>query len=252
MQALDAYELDEEEDRGRSHRSQRDFLITDMEVKQRGRLERTAQIQNLGTRNARGGVDADGPGPGPYLEIAELKGMVGKLEVKLETALAEIARLNEALQDELRAQRDKSTRPPLVLGAAMGDASTTGDEFEGGAPSESILELRYHLAVDESRRLKRQETKTDEAKRCLQDEVDELRRTLNAERRAANEEISAREAKIARLKEELLNEVREQRDAALSTVSSFESARRQLMNKLRARLDDDDAKKHQPLYLLPM
>jgi len=223
MQALDAYELDEEEDRGRSHRSQRDFLITEMEVKQRGRLERTAQIQNLGTRNAQGGVDAGGPGPGHY----ELKGMVGKLEVKLEIAQAEIARMNEALLNEVRVQRDKRTRPPPVLGAAS--ALTTGDEFKGEAPSESILELRYHLAVGEISRLKRQETRTQEANRCLQDELAELRATLNAERRAASEE--------------LLNEVRAQRDAA---HAKLDAASRYVLNgglERALNYDIDDALK---------
>ena len=37
-----------------------------------------------------------------------LKGTVGKLEIKLAAAQKEIARLNEALQDELRAQRDSA------------------------------------------------------------------------------------------------------------------------------------------------
>ena len=58
---------------------QSDFLVTQREIELLGTLDRTAQEQNHLTRNGLGGVDAGGPGPGHYVEIAVLKGTVGKL-----------------------------------------------------------------------------------------------------------------------------------------------------------------------------
>ena len=108
-QALrDFQEVAGEEDKIRLDRSLREGALTKFAVKERGRSERLAQSQNASTRSARGGVDAGGPGPGHYIAIAELKVALGKLEVKLEAAQKEIARLNKALQDELRAQRDSA------------------------------------------------------------------------------------------------------------------------------------------------
>ena len=106
MQAACECPVEEAEDRYMQLKS--DFLVTQREIEMLGTLDRTAQEQNHLTRNGLGGVNAGGPGPGQYVEIAVLKGTVGKLEIKLAAAQKEIARLNEALQDELRAQRDSA------------------------------------------------------------------------------------------------------------------------------------------------
>ena len=79
------------------------------------RLVREAQLRYARTRKADGGVDAGGPGPGPYLEIARLESDIASkdedlkaMSTMLQSARNEIARLNKALQDELRAQRDSA------------------------------------------------------------------------------------------------------------------------------------------------
>ena len=107
MQARDDA-CDIEEAEHKAERLECDFLVTQQEIEFLGRLDRTAQEQNHLTRNGLGGVDAGGPGPGHYVEMAVLKGTVGKLEIKLAAAQKEIARLNEVLQDELRARRDSA------------------------------------------------------------------------------------------------------------------------------------------------
>ena len=101
-------ELAADEAELRSFRSELDCLETQRVIKRLGHLDRAAQRENRATRTGKGGVDSGGPGPGHYGEMAVLKGTVGKLEIKLAAAQKEIARLNEALQDELRAQRDSA------------------------------------------------------------------------------------------------------------------------------------------------
>ena len=105
---MQACECPVKEAEDRYIRLQCDFLVTQRQIEMLGTLERTAQEQNHLTRSGLGGGDAGRPGPGHYVEIAVLKGTVGKLEIKLAAAQKEIARLNEALQDELRAQRDSA------------------------------------------------------------------------------------------------------------------------------------------------
>ena len=107
MQARDDA-CDIEEAEHKAERLECDFLVTQQEIEFLGRLDRTAQEQNHLTRNGLGGVDAGGPGPGHYVEMAVLKGTVGKLEIKLAAAQKEIARLNEALQDVLRTRLDSA------------------------------------------------------------------------------------------------------------------------------------------------
>ncbi|CAH0363719.1 unnamed protein product [Pelagomonas calceolata] len=106
MQAACECPVEEAEDRYMQLKS--DFLVTQREIEMLGTLDRTAQEQNHLTRNGLGGVDAGGPGPGHYVEMAVLKGTVGKLEIKLAAAQKEIARLNEALQDVLRTRLDSA------------------------------------------------------------------------------------------------------------------------------------------------
>ena len=79
------------------------------------RLVREAQLRYAQTRKADGGVDAGGPGPGLYLEITRLESEIASkdeelkdMSTMLQSARNEIARLNKALQDELRAQRDSA------------------------------------------------------------------------------------------------------------------------------------------------
>ena len=79
------------------------------------RLVREAQLRYARTRKADGGVDAGGPGPGLYLEITRLESIIASkdeelkaMSTMLQSARNEIARLNKALQDELRAQRDSA------------------------------------------------------------------------------------------------------------------------------------------------
>jgi hypothetical protein len=105
---MQACECPVKEAEDRYIRLQCDFLVTQRQIEMLGTLERTAQEQNHLTRSGLGGGDAGRPGPGHYVEIAVLKGTVGKLEIKLAAAQKEITRLNEALQDELRAQRDSA------------------------------------------------------------------------------------------------------------------------------------------------
>ena len=105
---MQACECPVKEAEDRYIRLQCDFLVTQRQIEMLGTLERTAQEQNHLTRSGLGGGDAGRPGPGHYVEIAVLKGTVEKLEIKLEAAQKEIARLNKALQDELRAQRDSA------------------------------------------------------------------------------------------------------------------------------------------------
>ena len=107
MQARDDA-CDIEEAEHKAERLECDFLVTQQEIEFLGRLDRTAQEQNHLTRNGLGGVDAGGPGPGHYVEMAVLKGTVGKLEIKLAAAQKEIARLNQALQDVLRTRLDSA------------------------------------------------------------------------------------------------------------------------------------------------
>ena len=104
--AMQACDIEEAEHT--AERLECDFLVTQQEIEFLGRLDRTAQEQNHLTRNGLGGVDAGGPGPGHYVEMAVLKGTVGKLEIKLAAAQKEIARLNEALQDVLRTRLDSA------------------------------------------------------------------------------------------------------------------------------------------------
>ena len=106
MQAACECPVEEAEDRYMQLKS--DFLVTQREIEMLGTLDRTAQEQNHLTRNGLGGVDAGGPGPGHYVEMAVLKGTVGKLEIKLAAAQKEIARLNQALQDVLRTRLDSA------------------------------------------------------------------------------------------------------------------------------------------------
>ena len=105
---MQACECPVKEAEDRYIRLQCDFLVTQRQIEMLGTLERTAQEQNHLTRSGLGGGDAGRPGPGHYVEIAVLKGTVGKLEIKLAAAQNGITRLNEALQDELRAQRDSA------------------------------------------------------------------------------------------------------------------------------------------------
>ena len=104
--AMQACDIEEAEHK--AERLECDFLVTQQEIEFLGRLDRTAQEQNHLTRNGLGGVDAGGPGPGHYVEMAVLKGTVGKLEIKLAAAQKEIARLNQALQDVLRTRLDSA------------------------------------------------------------------------------------------------------------------------------------------------
>ena len=104
---MQACECPVKEAEDRYIRLQCDFLVTQRQIEMLGTLERTAQEQNHLTRSGLGG-DAGRPGPGHYVEIAVLKGTVGKLEIKLAAAQKEIARLNEALQDVLRTRLDSA------------------------------------------------------------------------------------------------------------------------------------------------
>ena len=79
------------------------------------RLVREAQRRHAETRKADGGVDAGGPGPGAYLEIARLESVIASkdamlkvLSTMLDAERKQVKRLNEALQNELRAQRDSA------------------------------------------------------------------------------------------------------------------------------------------------
>ena len=106
-QALwDFEEVAGEEDEIRHDRSVREGALTECEIKKQGLLERLAQSQNAGTRSAFGGVDAGGPGPGHYVAIAELKVALGKLEVKLEAAQTENARLHQMNLELVTARHD--------------------------------------------------------------------------------------------------------------------------------------------------
>ena len=106
-QALwDFEEVAGEEDEIRHDRSVREALLTESQIKKQGLLERLAQKQNAGTRRARGGVDLGGPGPGHYIEIAQLKVALGKLEVKLEAAQTENARLHQLNLELVTARHD--------------------------------------------------------------------------------------------------------------------------------------------------
>ena len=106
-QALrDFEEVAGEEDEIRHDRSVREGALTECEIKKQGLLERLAQSQNAGTRSAFGGVDAGGPGPGHYIAIAELKVALGKLEVKLEAAQTENARLHQMNLELVTARHD--------------------------------------------------------------------------------------------------------------------------------------------------
>ena len=106
-QALrDFEEVAGEEDEIRHDRSVREALLTESQIKKQGLLERLAQSQNAGTRSAFGGVDAGGPGPGHYVAIAELKVALGKLEVKLEAAQTENARLHQLNLELVTARHD--------------------------------------------------------------------------------------------------------------------------------------------------
>ena len=75
------------------------------------RLVREAQLRYAQTRKADGGVDAGGPGPGLYLEITRLESIIASkdeelkaMSTMLQSERNEIARLNKALQDELRSR----------------------------------------------------------------------------------------------------------------------------------------------------
>ena len=103
---MQACECPVKEAEDRYIRLQCDFLVTQRQIEMLGTLERTAQEQNHLTRSGLGGGDAGRPGPGHYVEIAVLKGTVEKLEVKLEAAQKEIARLHQLNLELVAARHD--------------------------------------------------------------------------------------------------------------------------------------------------
>ena len=103
---MQACECPVKEAEDRYIRLQCDFLVTQRQIEMLGTLERTAQEQNHLTRSGLGGGDAGRPGPGHYVEIAVLKGTVGKLEIKLAAAQKEIARLHQLNLELVAARHD--------------------------------------------------------------------------------------------------------------------------------------------------
>ena len=103
---MQACECPVKEAEDRYIRLQCDFLVTQRQIEMLGTLERTAQEQNHLTRSGLGGGDAGRPGPGHYVEIAVLEGTVEKLEVKLEAAQKEIARLHQLNLELVAARHD--------------------------------------------------------------------------------------------------------------------------------------------------
>ena len=152
-QALwDFEEVAGEEDEIRHDRSVREGALTECEIKKQGLLERLAQSQNAGTRSAFGGVDAGGPGPGHYVAIAELKVALGKLEVKLEAAQTENARLHQLNLELVTARHDallsEVARPKKR--ARVEDGNVAADEAK---PAIQALEPAWklvELAADEA------------------------------------------------------------------------------------------------------
>ena len=152
-QALwDFEEVAGEEDEIRHDRSVREGALTECEIKKQGLLERLAQSQNAGTRSAFGGVDTGGPGPGHYVAIAELKVALGKLEVKLEAAQTENARLHQVNLELVTARHDallsEVARPKKR--ARVEDGNVAADEAK---PAIQALEPAWklvELAADEA------------------------------------------------------------------------------------------------------
>ena len=152
-QALrDFAEVAGEEDEIRHDRSVREGALTECEIKKQGPLERLAQSQNAGTRSAFGGVDAGGPGPGHYVAITELKVALGKLEVKLEAAQTENARLHQVNLELVTARHDallsEVARPKKR--ARVEDGNVAADEAK---PAMQALEPAWklvELAADEA------------------------------------------------------------------------------------------------------
>ena len=152
-QALrDFEEVAGEEDEIRHDRSVREGALTECEIKKQGLLERLAQSQNAGTRSAFGGVDTGGPGPGHYIAIAELKVVLGKLEVKLEAAQTENARLHQLNLELVTARHDallsEVARPKKR--ARVEDGNVAADEAK---PAIQALEPAWklvELAADEA------------------------------------------------------------------------------------------------------
>ena len=155
-QALrDFEEVAGEEDEIMLDRSVREALQTESQIKKQGQLERLAQKQNAGTRRARGGVDLGGPGPGHYIEIAQLKVALGKLEVKLEAAQTENARLHQVNLELVTARHDallsEVARPKKR--ARVEDGNVAADEakpaMQALKPAWKLVEL-VELAADEA------------------------------------------------------------------------------------------------------
>ena len=162
----------------------------------------------------------------------------------LETARKEIARLNEVLQNDLRAQRDSAItelalkkRPRVKNENIDADAETfqsadgvlvDAEGFITRLPGEdslayhercyNLLLVEYLNIIREANRMKREVSKTREKNRCLEDELNDARK------------------EIARL-----NEVRAQRDSAVSEL-------RVALGKLEVKLEaaqTENARLHQ-------
>ena len=271
-QALrDFEEVAGEEDEIRHDRSVREGALTECEIKKQGLLERLAQSQNASTRRAFGGVDVGGPGPGHYIAIAELKVALGKLEVKLEAAQTENARLHQLNLELVTARHDallsEVARPKKR--ARVEDGNVAADEakpaIQALEPAWKLVELAADEAevrnfrsgldfLDTQRAIKRLGHLYRDAQRenhltRIQKQNQLTRSGLGGDAGRPGPghyveiavlkgtvekleiKLAAAQKEIARLNEALQDELRAQRDSAVT----------ELAQKKRRRLDDDAA-----------
>lgn len=235
-----ARELSAESHHKEMIRMSRNGELTIASRESRGRIERNVQKEAYQTRVAFGGVEAGGPGPDWGKVIVDLGKERDELKNKLENSEKEVKRLNQVNFELVKAQRDAALADESEDDDAAAETFQSAEEF-----TNNILDLPGETDLQYAERTFDLLWVKYEGAVRMYSEAEDSR--IRADNKAAKAQDDLKEAQneakkdIASLNEALLNEVRAQRDAALSTsldVSSFESARRRLLNELRAHLDD--------------
>ena len=208
------------------------------EAEFRGRIERKIQKEAMQTRVSYGGLDAGGPGPDWGKVIVDLGTERDELKAKWEAADKEVKRLNQ-VNFELVTARHGPLRPRKRALIQDGDAGAEQFQSADGVlidasgfitrlPGEdslaysercyNLLDVEFGKMIGEANRMRREVSKTREKNRCLEDELKDARK------------------EIARL-----NEVRAQRDSAVSEL-------RVSLGKLEVKLEaaqTENARLHQ-------
>ena len=203
------------------------------EAEFRGRIERKIQKEAMQTRVSYGGLDAGGPGPDWGKVIVDLGTERDELKAKWEDADKEVKRLNQ-VNFELVTARRGPLRPRKRALIQDGDASAEQFQSADGVlidASGFITRLpgEDDLAYQE-RCYDRLDVEFERATHAYNAAKDEKIRANNRADKALDDLEAARN-EIARLNKALQDELRAQRDSAVS----------ELAQKKRRRVDDDAA-----------